>query len=127
MVKDLEDLFNEKYAKGLAVRLSKFVGKLLDDSTLAKIDAEVKDHATQLRARGVKFPQVRAIVLPVQGHVELVRADCEFTAVQTHIRNMYAKCPATKKGEMWSAFHHAFPQFTSFLDFDAPPMKFVAA
>lgn len=108
---DLEDKLNERYANGLRLKLAKLAGTAFNNSSLAKINTIVREHTLSLRGRGVPFPQLRAIVLPVQGYVELVRADLEPRGIQTIMKNLVTMFPTLQPRDLAIAIRGAFPDY----------------
>jgi hypothetical protein len=72
----------------------------------------VKDHRSQCRLRGVKFPEMVVIPVEVDGghHLEVVRRDMEPTSLRIWLYNLTQRYPSITRDSMLAALRFGFPE-----------------
>lgn len=100
-----------QYAEEFSRRLARFLGRKLDGQALYDIAVTVRDTTTEFRLKGIKLPEMTAIILERTGHIILARADAEHDDIQQRIRNIAIQWPWLLAGEIAEAIRRAYPDY----------------
>lgn len=110
--------------KDMVARLNTFIiGRELngsDKKILDDLEELIEDHQTRWRRRGVKFPDMTALVIPRLGFLKLVRQDWDASAIDVEILNLTVQCPEADAEELATAVHYAWPDHLPRMDSRGP-------
>lgn len=110
-MREMDDEEEKAAAETLGKLLGNFVGVELDDYAVAKIDEAIAFHRGVYIRRGLKFPNMVAIVLPSIRQIDIVRADLDQGGVQVVVVNLTRKYPDVTAKDIAYGVGRVFPDY----------------
>lgn len=86
-------------------------GRKISSTTMHAIEGIVRHHITAARQDGIKFPDMRVVIVEGVGALEIVRADLEHSSIQVLIKNISIKYPDADPIEIAKGIRRAFPAY----------------
>ena len=115
-MREMTDDERDLEQKRLEFKVNKFLGADMNGRTVEAIEDVVKDHRHTCRLRGMDFPELAVIVLPVIGSIDVVSRDLDQKGIETLIVNLAKKYPAVSAAELGFAINRAFPGYAKMVD-----------
>jgi len=101
-----------KAHKALLNRLGTTLGDGTRPLTKGMVDEMftiIRDHKSECRQKGIKFPDLVVLAVPDHGIVEFIRADLDTESIRTKIVNFVRQYPRVSMQDVVAAFRAAYP------------------
>lgn len=86
-----------------------FKGRPLDGSAVRGMAELAREYRRRARERDIDLPEMRALVVPRLGAVQIVRADHDLAGIRTQLVNFVVRHPSMLPEEAAQALRWAFP------------------
>lgn len=105
----------------IAWKVTQFVGRDLNQSTILKIEGVVQDHIAAVRREGLDMPQLAVVFIPestpgVGGSVDIVPRDLDRKGIETLIVNLAKKYPGSSARNIGFGINRAFPGYAKMVE-----------
>lgn len=91
--------------------LQRYTGRKLTSTTFHEMNELLKDFRVKCRHEGLAFPELKALVIPRLGAVDLVNAELEGDALRLRVVAFTRRHPAATLREVVQAVKWAFPDY----------------